>query len=79
MEIREIEVSKISPNRRTVYTTECIEAMVRSIRICGQLDPVLLCLEGDSLRILDGEKRWRACKKLGIRTIRAIILEIAAA
>ena len=30
---------------------------------------------GRCFRILDGEKRWRACKKLGICEMKAMIVE----
>jgi ParB family chromosome partitioning protein len=74
-EIREIELRRISPNLRAVYTAESIEETVRSVRCHGQLEPVLIWFEYESFRILDGEKRWRACRKLGMRTIKAIIVE----
>jgi len=72
---REIQISRVSPNFRAVYTSECIEDTAQSIKSRGQLEPILIWFQHDSFRILDGEKRWRACKKLGIKTIRAIITE----
>jgi len=78
-DIREIEISRISPNLRAVYTIECIEETARSIRCFGQLEPVLIWFEYESFRILDGEKRWRACRKLGMKTIKAVIIETAIA
>jgi ParB family transcriptional regulator, chromosome partitioning protein len=74
-DIREIEICRISPNLRAVYTIECIEETARSIRCFGQLEPVLIWFEIESFRILDGEKRWRACRKLGMKTIKAVIVE----
>ncbi|MDR3553992.1 MAG: ParB N-terminal domain-containing protein [Syntrophobacteraceae bacterium] len=71
--IREIEVTRISPNRRIVYSAESIEEMEQSIRD-GQQAPILIRFEHDSFRIVDGEKRWRACKRLGRNTVRAIIV-----
>ena len=73
--IREIEVKRISPNLRIIYSTECIEEMARSIKSLGQREPICICFEDDSFRILDGEKRWRACKRLGLKTVRAVITE----
>jgi ParB family transcriptional regulator, chromosome partitioning protein len=73
--IREIEIRRISPNLRAVYSIECIEETASSIRCFGQLEPVLIFFEHDSFRILDGEKRWRACRKLGMKTIKAVIVE----
>jgi ParB family transcriptional regulator, chromosome partitioning protein len=78
-DVREIETRRISPNLRAVYTLECIEETARSIRCFGQLEPVLIWFEYESFRILDGEKRWRACRKLGMKTIKAVIVEAAIA
>ncbi|MGC9194922.1 MAG: ParB/RepB/Spo0J family partition protein [Syntrophobacteraceae bacterium] len=71
--IREIEIARISPNRRIVYSLEAIEEMEQSIRSGGH-DPIFIRFEHDSFRIIDGEKRWRACKRLKMATIRAVIL-----
>ncbi len=72
-DIREIEVGRISPNRRIVYSAESIEGIEQSMRD-GQQEPILIRFEYDSFRIVDGEKRWRACKRLKMTTIRAVIL-----
>ncbi len=72
-DIREIEVGRISPNRRIVYSAESIEEIEQSMRD-GQQEPILIRFEHDSFRIVDGEKRWRACKRLKMTTIRAVIL-----
>ncbi len=71
-DIREIEISRISPNRRIVYSDESIEVVEQEIKN-GRQNPILIRFEHDSFRILDGEKRWRACKRLGMTTIRALI------
>jgi ParB-like chromosome segregation protein Spo0J len=47
-----------------------------SIRKIGQLEPTKIWFTGEDFRIIDGEKRWRACKKIGLTKIKAIILEI---
>jgi ParB family chromosome partitioning protein len=72
-DIREIQIRKIRPNLRIVYAAECIEEIERDIKGCGQREPIHISFEYDSFRILDGEKRWRACKRLGMSTIRAVI------
>jgi ParB family transcriptional regulator, chromosome partitioning protein len=74
---REIQITRISPNLRAIYTSECIDDTVQSIKSHGQLEPILIWFAYESFRILDGEKRWRACRKLGMRTIKAIISEVA--
>ena len=77
MDIRHIEVIRISPNLRTVCTGECIDEIARSIKCHGQQEAILISFEHDSFRILDGEKRWRACKRLGMKTIKAVITKAA--
>ncbi len=76
-DVREIQVGKISPNLRTVCTEEGIEEIVQSIRTHGQQEPILIWYTHDSFRILDGEKRWRACRRLGMNTVKAIIAEVS--
>jgi ParB family chromosome partitioning protein len=70
---REIELGKITPNLRIVYSVESIEDIVQHIKRSGQVEPIQISFEHDSFRIMDGEKRWRACRKLGMRSIRAVI------
>ncbi|MGA3113900.1 MAG: ParB N-terminal domain-containing protein [Syntrophobacteraceae bacterium] len=73
-DIREIEVRKISPNRRIVCSAECIEEIEHAIKSRGHQEPIHICFKHDSFRILDGEKRFRACKRLGMNTIRAVVI-----
>jgi len=74
-EIREIELRRITPNRRIVCTSECIEEIAQLIRGGCQQEPIHIWFAHDSFRILDGEKRWRALKMLGMKTIMAVISE----
>ena len=73
-QIREIELRRIYPNLRIVCTAECIEEIERTMRNRGQQEPIHICFTHDSFRILDGEKRWRASKRLGMKTIKAVIV-----
>jgi len=73
--IREIELRRITPNLRIVCTSECIEEIAQDIRCRGQQEPIHIWFAHDSFRILDGEKRWRAFKMIGMKTIRAVIAE----
>jgi ParB family chromosome partitioning protein len=73
--VREIGIDRISPNLRTIHYSDTIDEMVVSIRYRGQLEPIQVWFAGEDFRILDGEKRWRACKKLGVGTIKVVIVE----
>ena len=59
----------IEPNRRRVIQREFVEELGMSISRHGQLEPILIYQQGTSFRIIDGEKRWRAIKRLGRTTI----------
>jgi len=73
--IREIRIDKIHPNYRLVCDEESILCLCDDIACCGLREPIIVELVEFRFRIIDGEKRWRACKKLGQKTIRAIIVE----
>ncbi len=75
MEIREIELNKIHPNYRLVYTEDVILSLCNDIRCNGMREPVVVELVEYWFEIVDGEKRWRACKRIGLSKIRSIILE----
>ncbi len=72
---RDIELVKISPNLRCVFDSETLDELRRAVVEDGQLEPVRLWLTGGMLRILDGEKRWRVCRMLGMTHVRALIEE----
>ncbi len=72
-DIREIEIHKISPNLRIICSAECIEEIEQCIKHHGLQEPIHICFQHDFFRILDGEKRWRAYKRLGMKRIRAVI------
>ncbi|MFP4194583.1 MAG: ParB N-terminal domain-containing protein [Desulfosalsimonas sp.] len=66
-------IESIEPNRRVVIENDVVEELVQSIFRQGQLEPILICQQGTVFRIIDGEKRWRAIKRLGRLTILAEI------
>jgi ParB family transcriptional regulator, chromosome partitioning protein len=72
---RRIGLGKITPNIRSIYENEVIEDLSRRIQNEGQLEPIQVWFAGDSFRILDGEKRWRACRKIGMTHINALIIK----
>lgn len=74
--VREIELAKINPNLRCICDNESIEELCLSIRRHGQQDPILVFFTGVDFRIVNGEKRWRACRRLGLTRIKAIIVEV---
>ena len=74
-EIREIEIDKIRPNYRLVYEADTIFRLCNDIMSRGLQEPIVVEFVEYCFEIVDGEKRWRACKKIGWKKIKAIILE----
>ena len=74
-DIREIKIDKIRPNYRLVYEEDVILALCYDIRSRGLQEPIVVELVEYWFQIRDGEKRWRACKKIGFSTIKTIIYE----
>ncbi|MGH3507905.1 MAG: ParB/RepB/Spo0J family partition protein [Nocardioidaceae bacterium] len=73
----EIEIEAITPNPRqprTVFDEEAMAELVYSIREIGLLQPVVVRRTGESsYELVMGERRWRASREAGLRTIPAII------
>ena len=64
--------------RKYFDETELSE-LTESIRENGLLSPITVCKKGnDRYRLICGERRYRACKKLGFESIKANILELEA-
>ena len=74
-QISELDVNKIHPNRRIHCARESIESLCRSIRSGVPVDPIAIRFTGERFIITDGEERWRACKKLGIKRVKVLIIE----
>lgn len=75
----EISVEAIIPCRfqpRTEFNAEALEALAASIKEKGILQPLLLRSKGEKYEIIAGERRWRAAKIAGLKTVPAVIKEL---
>ncbi len=75
--IKELKLSDIEPNKeqpRKDFDEEKLSELSSSISQHGVLSPILVC-EGENgyYKIIAGERRWRASKLAGLKTIPAII------
>lgn len=52
-------------------------AMVKSIRNYGQISPVVCVKDKDGYELIDGFKRFRACRSLNQATVRARMMEVS--
>lgn len=78
----DIAVDRLKPNPlqpRTKWDPESLEELAQSIRETGILQPVVAVPDEDNYRIIVGERRWRAAKKLGLQTIPVLIRNLTEA
>jgi len=77
---RELPVSAIGVNPyqpRETFGEETLSALTASVREVGVLQPVLVRAKGpDVFELIAGERRWRAAKRAGLKTIPAIVRDV---
>ena len=74
--IYKLAINEVEPNRkqaRKSFDEEAIEELSESIKKYGLLQPIIVAKKDGYYEIIAGERRWRACKKAGLREISAII------
>src|SRR5450755_4041478 len=77
--LRTVGISAIKPNEhqpRSHFDEESMSSLAASIREVGLLQPVLVReVEGEeeSYELIAGERRWRACRRAGLQTIRVLV------
>lgn len=68
----EVDIDLVQPNPdqpRTLFKKEELEELAGSIKKNGLLQPILVRKTGDTYQIIAGERRWQACKSLGMKTV----------
>lgn len=76
-----IDVDKIRPNPfqpRESFPKDEIQQLANTIKTkeIGLLQPISVRKEGDTYRIISGERRWRASQFAGLRQIPAIVKDV---
>lgn len=74
----ELPLGEIDPNRnqpRKRFDDEALNALAESIRHSGVITPILVARSGGRYTIIAGERRWRAARIAGLRTIPSIVRE----
>lgn len=76
-EVKAIPLHTIIPNRyqpRSVFDEDKIDELCQTIKTHGIIQPIVVReIENGQFEIIAGERRWRACKKLELETIPAIV------
>ncbi|HTP04331.1 MAG TPA: ParB/RepB/Spo0J family partition protein [Nitrospirota bacterium] len=76
--INEIEIDKIVPNEyqpRKVFNDEKMKELAASIKEQGVIQPVIVHRTGSGYQLIAGERRWRASRLAGLKTIPALVKE----
>ena len=79
MEIKEIQINKIRPNPlqpREYFDRQKIRELADSIKEVGLVNPIIVRPKDNAYEIIAGERRWKACQVVGIKTIPAIIKDV---
>ena len=77
--INDIDIKQITPNPdqpRTTFDNAALEELAASIRELGIIQPLTLRkIDDDNYQIISGERRYRAAKMAGLKTVPAYIRE----
>ena len=74
IDINEIEANENQP--RKVFDDEKIEELATSIKENGLIQPIIVRKYNRNYQIIAGERRFRACKLAGLKTIPCVIKDI---
>ena len=72
----EIDIRKIEPNRnqpRKQFDEDSIDELADSIKQYGVIQPLIVQKKDKYYEIIAGERRWRACKKAGLKKVPVIV------
>ncbi len=76
--ITEIELDKIIPNEyqpRKTFNDDKLNELAASIKEQGVIQPIIVHKAGSGYQLIAGERRWRASRLAGLKSIPAIVKE----
>jgi len=76
--IAEIELDKIVPNEyqpRKTFQDDALKELAASIKEHGVIQPIIVHRIGTNYGLIAGERRWRASRLAGLKTIPALVKE----
>ena len=74
-----IPIDQIQPNPyqpRRIFNEASIDALARSVREHGIVQPLVVTRAGDMYKLVAGERRFRAAQKAGLATVPAVVKEL---
>lgn len=78
--VTEVRITDIEPNAnqpRKSFDDEKLAALAESIKQHGVVQPLIVQQDGDSYRIVAGERRWRAARRAGLETVPVIVRDLS--
>ncbi len=78
--VQNVRMSEIEPNKnqpRRHFDNDAITVLADSIQQHGLIQPILVRPYGSGYQIVAGERRWRACKMLGMIDVPVVIKELS--
>lgn len=77
--VLELKINDVEPNHeqpRKVFDQEKLEILAESIKEHGVVQPIIVKKDGQRYIIVAGERRWRASKIAGLKTIPVVIKDL---
>ena len=72
----ELELTKVFPNpNQPRKNFQNIEELAQSIQAQGLIQPIAVVKKEDGYMVVSGERRYRACQYLGLKSIKAHVLQ----
>ena len=74
--VSELKIIDVEPNPdqpRKEFDEEKLQALSSSIKELGVILPIIVTKKNNRYQIIAGERRWRAARKAGLKTIPAIV------
>ncbi|MBQ7751433.1 MAG: ParB/RepB/Spo0J family partition protein [Clostridia bacterium] len=76
--ITELKITDVMPNKnqpRERFDEDALSALSKSIKEYGVIQPIVVTKSEKGYKIVAGERRWRAAKVAGLKTIPAVVRE----
>lgn len=78
--IQSLGIDKLEPNRyqpRSAFDEAGLDELAQSIQAQGVVQPIIVTPDkGDKYRIIAGERRWRAARKIGLEEVPVVVRDI---
>ena len=78
--VMEVKINEIEPNTdqpRKSFDDEKLKQLAESIKKHGIIQPLIVQRDGNTYKIVTGERRWRAARLAGIQGVPVIVRELS--